>query len=118
MKEYPVDSGNIYLTGYSAGGFGTWYLSSRYPDLFTMAIPIACKPEEEWIRNWKDLPVFIIHGTRDELFPYTDIEVLVNEMELKNVPVKLVKVENASHYDTGKYITSLKYSPIWFKEIY
>lgn len=25
--------------------------------------------------------------------------------------------ENASHYDTGKFITPLKYSHIWLKEL-
>lgn len=115
MKEYPVDSGNVFITGYSAGGFGVWYLSSRHPCLFNMAIPIACIPDEEWIRNWKDLPVFVVHGTNDELFPFSEIEKLSGELEEKNVEVKLIRVENASHYDTGKYITPLKYSPIWFK---
>ena len=115
MKEYPVDSGNIYISGYSAGGFGVWYLSSRHPGLFNMAIPIACKPDEEWIRNWKDLPVFIVHGTKDELFPFSEIEKLSGELGQKNVKVKLIRIENASHYNTGKYITSLKYSTIWLK---
>lgn len=117
MSEYPIDTGRVFIAGYSAGGFGTWYISSRHPELFTMAIPIACKPEEEWVRNWKDLPVFIIHGTADELFPFSEIEKLSTDLEQKNVKIKLIRVENASHYDTDKYITPLKYSFTWFERL-
>ncbi len=117
MKKYPVDSSRIFITGYSAGGIGAWYMASRHPELFAIAIPVACKPEEEWISAWKNLPVFIVHGTRYELFPFAETEKIFNELKQMNVAVKLIKVENASHYETNRYITHLKYSPIWFKEL-
>ena len=41
MKEYAVDRRRILVTGFSLGGRGTWFMSSRHADLFTGAIPIA-----------------------------------------------------------------------------
>lgn len=116
-REYPVDSSRIIITGFSAGGMGTWYIAARHPDLFTLAVPMACTPEEEWILDWKDLPVFIIHGTKDEFFPFTEIERVADELKKENARMKLIKVENASHYETNMYITPLKYSHIWLREL-
>ena len=33
-KEYSIDPQRIYLTGLSMGGYGTWDLLARKPDLF------------------------------------------------------------------------------------
>jgi predicted peptidase len=117
MKKYPVDSSRIFITGYSAGGIGTWYISSRHQDLFSLAIPMASRCEKEWLNNWQDLPVYVIHATDDELFPFTDTENIVNELTAKNVRVKLIKVENAAHSDSRKFIVPLQYSYKWLSEL-
>ena len=41
IKEFRGDPRRIYLTGLSAGGNGSWYLASRYPEKFAAAI-IVC----------------------------------------------------------------------------
>ncbi|MBL7110910.1 MAG: prolyl oligopeptidase family serine peptidase [Bacteroidales bacterium] len=115
IMKHTIDSGQIFITGFSAGGFGTWYMASRHPEKFSMAIPVASKPYEQWTEEWPGLPVFIINGTNDELFPFDEIQEMVSGLESKEVRVKLIKVEGATHYDTGKYITPLKYAFTWFK---
>ncbi len=116
ILKHSIDSGQIFITGFSAGGIGTWYMASRHPERFSMAIPVASKPDEKWIEEWQGLPVFIINGTNDELFPFDEIKEMVSGLENKEFPVKLIKVDGATHYDTGKYITSLKYSVSWFRD--
>ncbi len=39
--ELPVDTGRLYITGLSMGGFGTWDAISRWPDHFAAALPIC-----------------------------------------------------------------------------
>lgn len=41
IKEFRGDARRIYLTGYSAGGNGSWYLLSRYPERFAAAAIIC-----------------------------------------------------------------------------
>jgi predicted peptidase len=117
LKKYPVDSSRIIITGYSAGGIGTWYIASRHQDLFSLAIPMASRCDEEWLRDWKDLPVYVIQATGDELFPFAESEKTVKELADRNVRIKLIKVENASHTESGRFIIPLQYSYKWLAEL-
>ena len=41
LAEEPVDQKRIYLTGLSMGGYGTWDLATRKPDLFAAVAPVC-----------------------------------------------------------------------------
>jgi predicted peptidase len=40
-KEFHGDAARTYLTGLSMGGYGTWYLASKYPGRFAALAPIC-----------------------------------------------------------------------------
>ncbi len=41
IKEFNGDRSRVYLTGLSAGGNGSWYLASQYPDRFAAMVVIC-----------------------------------------------------------------------------
>lgn len=41
VREYPVDSDRIILTGISTGGAGTWAIGAKYADQFAAIVPMA-----------------------------------------------------------------------------
>ena len=41
IKEFNGDPKRVILTGYSAGGNGTWSIASRYPERFAALVPIC-----------------------------------------------------------------------------
>jgi predicted peptidase len=41
IKEFKGDPKRVILTGYSAGGNGTWSIASRYPERFAAIVPIC-----------------------------------------------------------------------------
>lgn len=41
QQEYRVDNQRLYLTGISYGGFGSWYLASKHPELFAAVAPVV-----------------------------------------------------------------------------
>jgi predicted peptidase len=41
IKEFKGDAKRVVLTGYSAGGNGTWSVASRYPERFAAIVPIC-----------------------------------------------------------------------------
>jgi predicted peptidase len=64
--EHPVDRSRIYLTGLSMGGFGSWELAARRPDLFAAVIPICGGGDPEWASQLSDVPIWAVHGDADE----------------------------------------------------
>src|SRR5579871_1081835 len=41
IQEFNGDPSRVYLTGYSAGGNGTWYLASHHPERFAAVVPLC-----------------------------------------------------------------------------
>ena len=75
VKEYAgydyVDTDRIYVVGLSMGGFGTWDLVSRYPDLFAAAVPICGGGPSDRVDILKDIPIYTFHGSSDPVVPYS-----------------------------------------------
>jgi predicted esterase len=81
-----VDSSHIYLTGYSAGGNGTWGVGLQHPDYFAALVSVAgyygwpfTVPEN--ICGLKDVPVWAFHGAKDEVMPLEAEQNLVDALE-------------------------------------
>jgi len=66
ISELPVDRDRVYVTGLSMGGFGTWDIIQRRPELFAAAIPICGGGDTAKAENIKDIPIRIFHGRDDE----------------------------------------------------
>ncbi|MCP4594849.1 MAG: alpha/beta fold hydrolase [bacterium] len=66
-RTFPVDPDRVYLTGHSMGGWGTWYIGLRHPDLFASICPLAGIPIPELLPNARHLAPLIIHDTGDDV---------------------------------------------------
>jgi predicted peptidase len=64
-KNYLIDDKQIYLTGLSNGGTGTWYQAAKYPDLWAAIVPIAGRPVLEVAPQIKHIPCWCFHGDND-----------------------------------------------------
>jgi len=65
QKVFRIDSKRIYVTGLSMGGFGTWDLVTRTPDLFAAAAPICAGADEALADRVTKLPIWAFHGDKD-----------------------------------------------------
>lgn len=70
ISEYTVNEQRIYSTGFSMGGFMSYFLACNLSDRIAAIAPVAgvvmtqnCSPSER-------IPVFHIHGTEDEVVEY------------------------------------------------
>lgn len=63
--RFPVDPDRVYLTGHSMGGWGTWWLGLRHPDLFAAICPMAGLAPTEYLPNARNLSPFVIHCADD-----------------------------------------------------
>lgn len=69
IGELPIDSRRVYVAGLSMGGFATWELLTRRPDLFAAGIPICGGGDATLVERFKDVPVWAFHGGADGVVP-------------------------------------------------
>ncbi|GJM28428.1 MAG: hypothetical protein DHS20C17_10630 [Cyclobacteriaceae bacterium] len=69
LTDYNADHKRFYLTGLSYGGFGTWHMISRYPELFAAASPVVGwgHPDQMEPIATRNLPLWIFSGGRDQV---------------------------------------------------
>ena len=68
QKEFPIDADRLYVMGLSMGGYGTWNMIQRYPDMFAAAVPI-CGGGDDTAANRIKTPVWAFHGDKDGAVP-------------------------------------------------
>lgn len=69
LEDYPVDPNRLYITGLSMGGFGTWDMITRHPDLFAAALPICGGGDPSKAYRIIDIPIWNFHGALDDVVP-------------------------------------------------
>ncbi len=67
IDTHNVDESRIYLTGLSMGGFGSWALAIRNPDLFAAVAPVCGGGKPEKVAAIKHVPVWNFHGADDSV---------------------------------------------------
>ena len=70
MAERPVDPKRVYVAGVSMGGYGTWDLVQRFPDLFAAAMPCCGGGDVQLAERLKGVPIWAFHGDRDGIVPF------------------------------------------------
>lgn len=65
IKDMPVDTNRIYITGLSMGGFGTYDAIERYPNLFAAAMPVAGGGDPSKASLIAHIPIWDFHGAED-----------------------------------------------------
>lgn len=100
MKTYNIDASQVYVTGYSMGGEGTWHVAGRHQDLFTGAIPVAAPVTGT--TQWK-IPVYAIHSSQDDIVPYSSAKRHTDSIKQAGGTIQFKTASGLSHYDTGAY---------------
>ena len=65
QKEFSIDASRLYVTGLSMGGFATWDIIQRKPDLFAAAAPNCGGGDAEGSKTIAKLPIWVFHGDND-----------------------------------------------------
>lgn len=80
-EKFKADRTRLYLTGLSMGGYGTWGLTVKYPDLFAAAVPICGGGDPTQAAKIKDLPMRVYHGAKDEAVPLERSQEMVDALK-------------------------------------
>ncbi len=67
LEAEAIDPDRVYLTGLSMGGFGSFDLAIRHPDMFAAIATICGAADPAKVVVLKDKPMWIVHGSNDKV---------------------------------------------------
>ena len=82
-RHYPVDADWAAVSGYSMGGFGTYRLLARWPDLFARGFSVVGIPGSalDQLASLRNTPVMAWNAMADELVNISDAEEAATAMQ-------------------------------------
>lgn len=97
MREHSIDPKRVYITGLSMGGYGTWDLIARYPNLFAAAIPICGGADEATAPKIKHIPIWNFHGGNDTVVKTSRSRNMIAALEKVGGKAKYTEYPNTGH---------------------
>ncbi|MEN3334196.1 MAG: hypothetical protein V7641_3561 [Blastocatellia bacterium] len=103
MRNYQVDPLRVYLAGHSMGGFGTWLVAARKPELFAAIAPMSAGPPAQGdalnalLEKVKPLPALVVHGAKDGIVPPEFSKAMVEAAQKAGLKVTYLEVPDADH---------------------
>jgi predicted peptidase len=102
-RSYRIIPEQIYLTGVSMGGHGTWYMASLYPELFAAIAPVCGYGRGEFstpviqLNNLLPLPIHIFHGDSDTVVHVDSSRIMAKELKGLGANVLYLEYPNVGH---------------------
>jgi len=116
QKYWPIDYDKIAVTGYSNGGNASWLFGKFQSSTLSAAIPMASSynvyEQNGTVRTW-DIPLYVIHGENDELFPLEQTREWVDATSAAGSDVTFVVAPGLGHYEPCSYVPYLKDAASW-----
>ena len=97
--HYKVDSNRFYVLGMSMGGYGTLDVATAYPDKVAAAMAMCGGATGKELCSLSTLPLWIIHGTADELVPIRCSDRVVDSIRSCGDTTRLIydRIEGVNH---------------------
>ena len=99
IQKHRVDTGRVYLTGLSMGGFGTWDTAFDYPDTYAAIVPICGGAGVRWLiaNKLKHLPAWLFYGEKDPVVDPAYSTMMHKALSKIGAPVKLTMYPGVGH---------------------
>lgn len=130
IKNYPIDTTKIIIAGFSMGGYGAYRIFYEYPKLFKGVVVFSGHPnlpnywlgkghpdflKPEYLKPFKNIPVFIYHSKNDMNCPYDLTKQLVEKLIKAGAKVEFVTTTEGGHGIIDKNHTEIYYK--WLKDM-
>ncbi|MCE3224508.1 MAG: exported protein of unknown function [Nitrospira sp.] len=89
QQRYRIDPNRIFLSGMSNGGIGAWLIGMHHASLFAGLAPMASGIDDvlfPFLENLRTTPVYIIHGSQDQVMPVELSRKLAGELKNMGYP--------------------------------
>jgi predicted peptidase len=98
MKEEAVDKKQVYISGLSMGGMGTFESVYRYPELYAAALPICGGGDvAHYDKRVAKIPFWIFHGSADAVVNPQLSRDMVEKLKSLKAEVKYTEYPGVNH---------------------
>jgi len=98
MNEEGVDKKQVYITGLSMGGMGTFESIYRYPQLYAAALPICGGGDtKQYDKRVAKVPFWIFHGSADAVVNPQLSRDMVEKLKSLKADVKYTEYPGVNH---------------------
>jgi dipeptidyl aminopeptidase/acylaminoacyl peptidase len=113
QENFPIDEDNVFLSGFSMGGYGVYRTYFETPDRYraiavfsgtpriTFPIPEGVEAidfnQPRYLKSFRGLPVFVFHGKRDLNVAYGETEAFVAKLRREGAKVEFVVEDDKGH---------------------
>jgi len=104
QSDFNIDANKTYLIGQSMGGGGTWYLASKYPDIWAAVAPLspATGEDPEILDSMAHIPVLLIAGDRDIEVDIEATRAWPKRMAELDMNYEYLEIEGGTHSASGR----------------
>ncbi|RFS19864.1 phospholipase [Chitinophaga silvatica] len=98
LHSKKINTKKVYIGGLSLGGMGTFYMISKFPDLFAAAFPICGAGDVAAADRFaKKVPVWIFHGGDDKVVPVDASRAYDTKLKSLGVEYKYTEYPGVGH---------------------
>ena len=131
IKNYSIDTSRIIIAGFSMGGYGAYRTYFEHPGMFRAVAVFSGHPNlpskwfaegfpdflnDEYLKPFKGIPVFIYHSKNDLNCPYELTQQLVSKLAKAGAKVKFVVSDESGHGIINNENIPVYYQ--WLKSVY
>jgi poly(3-hydroxybutyrate) depolymerase len=100
--RYNLDRANVMITGFSGGGFPTFWVGLRHPEVFSVVVARNCNFSRSNVDGWfppeaSSIPVMVYYGQNDPAAIRLQSEEAINYLRSKGFSVTMRVLPNAGH---------------------
>ncbi|MBW8890026.1 MAG: prolyl oligopeptidase family serine peptidase [Fibrobacteres bacterium] len=81
IREFPIDTNRLYVTGLSIGGWATWDLVTRYPDKFAAALPQSGGVDTSKAGLLVRTPIWSYNGKQDAVVAPLSVNLFMDNLD-------------------------------------
>ena len=112
-ENFPIDDRNVFLAGFSMGGYGVYRTFYEAPGTYKALAVFSGTPrirfsipegvdaidfnQERYCKRFRGVPIFVFHGKRDLNVPYDETEAFVARLKRAGAKVEFHTEEDKGH---------------------
>ena len=81
QKEFSIDAGRLYVSGISMGGYATWDVLCRKPEMFAAGVPICGGGDDTKAAAMAKVPVWAFHSEDDNAVKVERTRVMIKAIK-------------------------------------